>query len=90
MGFLESQRISLSNKWSKMYFRSVTTITIFLHMVDFSQTKKCIVNENKIEIEKQFAHIIWSANNPLDNVNGTLLVEELASCIFTCKTSPYR
>ena len=49
-----------------------------------------MANENRIEIEKQFAQIVWSTNNPVDNVNGTLLVDELASCIFTCKTSPYR
>ena len=59
-------------------------------MINSCNSKKCKANENRIENEKQFAQIVWSTNNPVDNVNGTLLVDELASCIFTCKTSPYR
>ena len=74
-----------------MYFsRIVATITIISYMIDLTSTEQCKANGSKIENEKQFSHIAWSKNNPIDNMDGTLLVNELASCVFTCKTSPHR
>ena len=66
------------------------SIVLILYMMDFTYTKKCKVDESKIENEKQFSHIRWSRNNPVEISDGTILVDELASCVFTCKTNPYR
>ena len=49
------------------------------------------MDKNIIENENLHAFIHWSDNGIYDElVNGTILVNELATLIFVCKSNTYR
>ena len=76
---------------TKTYYK-LTILIIFLQF--FNQTyslEQCWVDKTIVENEKLFSHIVWSPNSIYDDSsNGTILVNELTTLIFTCKSNAYR
>ena len=76
---------------TKTYYK-LAFLIIFLQF--FNQTlslEQCKVDKTVIENEKMFSHIVWSPNSIYDDSsNGTILVDELTTLIFTCKSNAYR
>ena len=76
---------------TKTYYK-LAFLIIFLQF--FNQTlslEQCKVDKTVIENEKMFSHIAWSPNSIYDDSsNGTILVDELTTLIFTCKSNAYR
>ena len=78
---------------TKTYYK-LKLVILILHLLFFNQTyslEQCKVYKTVIENEKMFSHIVWSPNSIYDDSsNGTILVDELTTLIFTCKSNAYR
>ena len=76
---------------TKTYYKLVILIISLLFFNQTYSLEQCRVDKTVIENEKLFSHIQWSSNSIYDDSsNGTTLVNQLATLIFTCKFSAYR
>ena len=76
---------------TKTYYKLTILIISFLFVNQTYSLEQCRVDKTVIENEKLFSHIVWSPNSIYDDSsNGTILVNELATLIFTCKFDAYR
>ena len=76
---------------AKTYHKMAILIISFLFVNQTYSLEQCMVDKTVIENEKLFSHIVWSPNSIYDDSsNGTILVDELTTLIFTCKSNAYR
>ena len=76
---------------TKTYYKLVILIVSLLFFDKTYSLEQCSVDKKIIENEKMFSHIVWSPNSIYDDSsNGTILVNELTTLIFTCKSNAYR
>ena len=76
---------------TKTYYKLVILIVSLLFFDQTYSLEQCWVDKTVIENEKLFSHIVWSPNSIYDDSsNGTILLDELTTLIFTCKSNAYR
>jgi hypothetical protein len=76
---------------TKHYYKLTILVISLLFFDQTYSLEQCRVDKTVIENEKLFSHIVWSPNSIYDDSsNGTILVDELTTLIFTCKTNAYR
>ena len=76
---------------TKHYYKLTILVISLLFFDQTYSLEQCRVDKTVIENEKLFSHIVWSPNSIYDDSsNGTILVNELTTLIFTCKSNAYR